>query len=140
MQHISHSEAETAAIARTFSKTLKQGDVIALYGDLGAGKSVFARGVIRALTGEDVEVPSPTFTLLQTYDSALGVLYHFDLYRIKTPQEVFELGWEDAQAEGIILIEWPQRLGALLPRRRTDVTLETQNPDTRKITIDAKTG
>jgi tRNA threonylcarbamoyladenosine biosynthesis protein TsaE len=140
-QFISHSEEETATIAREMALAARKGDIIALHGDLGAGKSVFARALIRAMTGQDTDVPSPTFTLLQTYEAPQGTIFHFDLYRIKDAQDVYELGWEDALSEeGIIIIEWPQRLGPLLPRRRTDVTLTPENPHTRKITIDVKTG
>jgi tRNA threonylcarbamoyladenosine biosynthesis protein TsaE len=98
--------------------------VIALKGDLGTGKTVFARAFIRALCGEKIEVPSPTFTLLQTYD--LGdarTLHHFDLYRLKDPEEALELDIDDAFAESISLIEWPERLGAYLPQQHLEVAL-----------------
>lgn len=98
--------------------------MIALKGDLGTGKTVFARAFIRALCGERIEVPSPTFTLLQTYDlDDARTLHHFDLYRLKDPEEALELDIDDAFAEGISLIEWPERLGAYLPQQHLEVAL-----------------
>ena len=91
------------------------GDVIALIGNLGAGKTVFARAFIRARCNTDEEVPSPTFTLLQTYDSANAVIYHFDLYRLAAADEVWETGIEDAFADGVSVIEWADRIDGLLP-------------------------
>ena len=90
-------------------------DVIALAGDLGVGKTELARAAIRAATAETVEVPSPTFTLVQTYDAARAPIWHFDLYRLADPDEVIELGWWEARTDAVALVEWPDRLGALLP-------------------------
>jgi tRNA threonylcarbamoyladenosine biosynthesis protein TsaE len=117
-------ERATLALGARLAGEAGQGDVFALGGDLGTGKTTLARGFIRALTEPDEEVPSPTFTLVQTYDTEKGTIWHFDLYRLKDPEEAWELGIEEAFAEGISLIEWPERLGALLPARRRDVTLE----------------
>src|SRR5262249_8962459 len=100
------------------------GDVVGLKGDLGAGKTTLARAIIRAAADDPaLIVPSPTFTLVEVYETARGTYWHFDLYRLETPEQVFELGWEDALAEGVVLIEWPERLGALLPQHLS-VTLE----------------
>lgn len=108
-------EEDTVSLAQKFAKIAKAGDVFALYGTLGMGKSVFARAFIQSLC--DVEdVPSPTFTLVQTYSSSKGEIYHFDLYRLKHPDEVFELGFEDAVYSGISLIEWPENAGTWLPK------------------------
>lgn len=114
--------AATEALAAALAPLLKPGDVVGLEGSLGAGKTALARAVIRALGGSG-EVPSPTFTLVQTYDLAKGVVWHFDLYRIETAEEAYELGIEEAFAEGISLIEWPEKLGPLLPADRLEIAL-----------------
>ena len=127
------TEADTIKAATEFAATLRPGDTILLTGDLGAGKSVFCRAIIRTLTGQpELEVPSPTYTLIQAYDTPAAPIWHFDLYRLKTPDEIFELGWEDAQAGGICLIEWPDRLGPYTPRKVRRVAI-TQQGDTRLI-------
>ncbi|HZH26397.1 MAG TPA: tRNA (adenosine(37)-N6)-threonylcarbamoyltransferase complex ATPase subunit type 1 TsaE [Azospirillaceae bacterium] len=129
-------EGATLALAAEVARTLRPGDVVALRGDLGAGKTAFARAAVRTLTGNPgEEVPSPTFTLVQTYDTPAGTVWHFDLYRLSGPDEVFELGWEEALAGGIALVEWPDRLGTLLPARRIDVTLESTGPEARRVKV-----
>lgn len=116
--------AATAALGRALARLLEPGDVVGLAGDLGTGKTALARATIQAALGADEEVPSPTFTLVQTYDMPLGTsLWHFDLYRLERPDDALELGIDDAFAEGIALIEWPDRLGRLLPADRLDVVL-----------------
>ena len=115
-------EAATADLASTLATLARVADVLALSGDLGAGKTTFARAFIRARTGETDDVPSPTFTLVQAYEDAKGTVYHFDLLRIAAPEDAYELGIEEALAEGISLIEWPDRLGSLLPRDRLNIT------------------
>ena len=113
----SHSEEETISIAKEWAATLPDRCTIFLEGDLGAGKSVFARALIRTLTAEpDLTVPSPTFTLLQQYETARYPIWHYDLYRLKDPAELEEISWDDALSEGIMLIEWPERLYDLKPQ------------------------
>ena len=112
----------TARLGAAVASALAVGDAVLLYGPLGAGKSTLARGLVRALTTADEEVPSPTFTLVQTYEGRLPVA-HFDLYRLEGPEEVEELGLWEALDEGAIVVEWPQRLGARLPRDRLDIDL-----------------
>ncbi len=117
-------EAATEALARRVAKAAGRGDTIGLIGDLGTGKTVFARAFIRAvLANPDEEVPSPTFTLLQTYEADALALYHFDLYRIEDPEEALELGIEEAFADGVALIEWAERLDGLLPADRLEIRL-----------------
>lgn len=115
--------AATAAAARRLAPLLRPGDVVFLQGGLGAGKTAFAREVLRGL-GVVGEAPSPTFNLVLIYDTPRGALWHFDLYRIEAPEEVFELGLEDALADAISLIEWPERLGPLAPAERLELELE----------------
>jgi tRNA threonylcarbamoyladenosine biosynthesis protein TsaE len=117
-------EAATAGFATGLAALARRGDIIALSGDLGTGKTVFARAFIRARLRHDEEVPSPTFTLVQIYEADETAIWHFDLYRLTAPDEAWELGIEEAFAEGIALIEWPDRLGLLLPARRLDLTFE----------------
>ena len=113
----------TAGLAAALARLLRTGDVVALEGDLGVGKTAFARALIRELTTSGQEVPSPTFTLLQTYETNDFDIWHFDLYRLEKPEDAFELGIEDAVAEGVTLIEWPDRLGSILPHNRLTVGL-----------------
>jgi len=115
-------EAATAELATQIARTLRPGDVVALHGDLGVGKTSLARAIIRSL-GYIGDVPSPTFTLMQIYETDAGAVAHFDLYRLQMPDELVELNWDEALASGISLVEWPERAGALLPNRRLDVTL-----------------
>lgn len=130
---ISHSEQETLDIASQFAKTLKIGDIIALHGTLGVGKTAFTRGIIQSLTSAK-EVPSPTFTLLQTYETPYFDIYHFDMYRLKTPDEAYEIGIEDAFAEGVSFIEWPEKIGSILPKKHIDILFEVKD-NIRYITI-----
>lgn len=135
----SMGEQETVVLAGDFAQDLASGDVVALYGDLGAGKSVFCRAVVRFLCADEgMDVPSPTYTLVQDYAYPGGVVRHFDLYRLGSAEEVYETGWEEAmEGGGIVLVEWPERLGSLLPARRIDVTLSPVpgQPDSRTIEI-----
>lgn len=121
----------TAALAGRLAGRLRPGDVVGLAGPLGAGKSTFARLVIHAL-GIDEEVPSPTFNLVLTYATPAGDVWHFDLFRLRAPEEALELGIEDAFAEGISLIEWPERLGPLLPEAHLLLRLEAPDDGERR--------
>jgi len=114
----------TGRLGAVLAAALKPGEAVCLTGPLGAGKSTLARGLVRALTQPDEDVPSPTFTLVQTYELPAATIWHFDLYRLERPDDVLELGFEDAAAEGgIVLVEWPDRAGRLLPRDRLDLSL-----------------
>jgi tRNA threonylcarbamoyladenosine biosynthesis protein TsaE len=129
-------EAATAAFAGRVSALAGVGDVIALKGELGAGKTSFARAFIRA-RGCEEEVPSPTFTLVQIYELAGAAIWHFDLYRLKSAEEAWGLGIEDGFIQGISLIEWPERLGSLLPRHRLEITFHYgDRPEARRAVLD----
>ena len=120
-RHLPDADA-TAAAGASLAVRTRPGDIICLQGDLGAGKTTFARGFLRAL-GVEEEIPSPTFNLLLTYETPLATVWHFDLYRISSADELIELGIEDAFADGICLIEWPDRLGPWQPQQRIDIDL-----------------
>lgn len=138
MEIISHHEQDTIAAAQTFARTLKAGDVVAFYGDLGAGKSVLCRAIIRTLSAiPDLNVPSPTFSLVQTYETPACEIWHFDFYRLEHPEELYELGWEEALSGHIVLIEWPERIPHALPAQTQRVTIEDLSETTRRITIEA---
>lgn len=122
------TEAATAALGAAIAAELRAGEAVCLCGPLGAGKSVLARGMVRALTTADEEVPSPTFTLVQTYAGAAFPLAHLDLYRLADPEEAWELGLDEALEVGAAVIEWPERLDGRLPPDRLEVTL-AQDPD-----------
>ena len=129
-------EIATDALAARIAAVAAPSDIIALKGDLGSGKTTFARAFIRACGSQD-EVPSPTFTLVQVYDAGPTAIWHFDLYRIRGPEDAWELGIEDAFITGISLIEWPERLGPLLPDRRLELSFAFDDePGARRIAID----
>ena len=130
--------AATASLAAQLAGLARPGDAIALWGDLGMGKTAFARAFIAARAGEALVVPSPTFTLLQTYDLPNGQVWHFDLYRLANPDDVWELGWEQALSDAILLVEWPQHLGNLLPADRLDVSFaQGDGPEQRRTRLAA---
>lgn len=130
------NQAGMEALARTLASMAKPRDVILLYGDLGMGKTVFSRAFVQSLTSPDEDVPSPTFTLVQLYDTDKGTIWHFDLYRLKQPDEVYELGFEEALSDGISLIEWPERAERLYPRNRLEIRITAgDTPDERRIAL-----
>jgi len=122
--------AATAALGAAIAAELRTGDAVALWGELGAGKTTLARGVLRAL-GVTENVPSPTFTLVQTYDTAGLRVSHFDLYRLKQPRELEQLGLDEALAEGAVLVEWPERAPEALPPEALHVRLSAAEGGTR---------
>lgn len=125
----------TERLARTLAAIARAGDVIGLRGDLGAGKTAFARGFIAGLNGEATEVPSPTFNLVLTYETPKGTVWHFDLYRIAAPQEVVELGFDEALDRGIALVEWPERAGPYWPEGALVVQLSQASAGGRDVCI-----
>ena len=113
--------AATEALGARLAGLLRRGDVVLLEGPLGAGKTTLARALLRTLLGDPaLEVPSPTYTLVQTYDAPLGPVAHFDLWRLQGAADLAELGWDEAE---VALVEWPDRLGALRPADALTVTL-----------------
>ncbi|HVZ99637.1 MAG TPA: tRNA (adenosine(37)-N6)-threonylcarbamoyltransferase complex ATPase subunit type 1 TsaE [Caulobacterales bacterium] len=123
----------THALGLRLGRILTGGDVVCLLGGLGAGKTTLARGAIEAWTGHAEEAPSPTFTLVQTYEGEKGVLWHADLYRLKRAGEADELGLDEAFANGACLIEWPERLEGALPQDRLDLSLEFSDEGRRAV-------
>lgn len=134
------SQDETAGLARALAPLVAGGDVILLEGSIGAGKSFFARALISTLLIEPEDIPSPTFTLVQTYDAAEFEIWHCDLYRLTTPFEAQELGLEEAFETALCLVEWPDRLGDLTPQDALVLTLEvTDTLQARRATLRATT-
>lgn len=122
------SEADTIALANRIAPLLRAGDVVLLAGPIGAGKSFFARALIRARLGNPAEeVPSPTFTVVQTYQADGVEIWHCDLYRLSSTQDVFELGLDDAFTQAICLIEWPDRLGNYAPADAIVLTFQAKD-------------
>ncbi len=140
MDTVSHSEEETKNIARDFAEKISAGNTVALRGDLGAGKTAFSSGVLVAL-GAVGPFPSPTFVIMHRYDlaapSARGIrrVYHIDAYRINDADDLARLGFDEwiTDPEGLVLIEWPERVEVLLPRGVVTVTIESVSETERKI-------
>ena len=132
------NEAATIRFGETLAMALRRGDMVWLRGDLGAGKPALARATIRAASGDDVlEVPSPTFTLVQTYsDLPFGTLAHADLYRISDASEVDELGLEDTRSDGVVLVEWPDKAEGLIGAPSMVIDIAVEDDDSRSVVID----
>ncbi len=128
--------AATEGLAARVAGLARAGDAILLAGPLGAGKSAFARAFLRHAAGDAaLEVPSPTYTLVQSYDLPLFRAHHFDLWRLAGPESLTELGWDDARAD-VVLVEWPERLGALRPHDALSVNLQPAADDSRTASLD----
>jgi len=116
-------EAATARLGAAIARALRAGEAVCLSGPLGAGKSTLARALIRALTTPSEDVPSPTFTLVQFYEGPRLRIAHFDLYRLTSPGEAYEIGLYEALDDGAAVVEWPERLEGALPADRLDVEI-----------------
>jgi tRNA threonylcarbamoyladenosine biosynthesis protein TsaE len=132
--------AATERFAAGIAVAVRPGDAILLSGPLGAGKTAFARAFLRAAAEDPtLEVPSPSFTLVQSYDTRRGTVHHFDLWRLDGPQALPELGWDDAR-DDIVLVEWPDRLGALAPADALRLDFEPGEGDVRTVRVDGWSG
>ncbi|PIB26689.1 tRNA (N6-adenosine(37)-N6)-threonylcarbamoyltransferase complex ATPase TsaE [Amylibacter kogurei] len=129
----------TTALAQKLASRLQNGDTILLYGDVGAGKTHFARQIIStrlAVDGINEDIPSPTFTLVQTYETTQGEIWHADLYRLTSIDEIDELGLEDSIGDAICLIEWPEKIQENLAAHALQVHLETCDENTRNVVLE----
>jgi tRNA threonylcarbamoyladenosine biosynthesis protein TsaE len=134
--HVTHSVAETEALAAELAKTLRGGECIALEGDLGAGKTHFVRGLVRGLGGVERAVSSPTFVLLNVYDTGRLKVFHLDAYRVHGAEDFESIGFSELLEQGgIVAVEWPGRVSALLPTNRISVTLQATGKNARQIEI-----
>jgi tRNA threonylcarbamoyladenosine biosynthesis protein TsaE len=128
--------AATEALAERVARVARAGDCILLDGPLGAGKTAFARAFLRAAAGDPaMEVPSPSFTLVQIYDTKIGPVFHYDLWRLDGPNALTELDWEDALG-GVVLVEWPDRLGILRPAGALTISLRLTDGPAREAILD----
>jgi tRNA threonylcarbamoyladenosine biosynthesis protein TsaE len=132
--------AATQALAARVAALARPGDAILLEGELGAGKTEFARAFLRAASGVPaLEVPSPTFTLVQSYDTRVGTVHHFDLWRLDGPGGLRELGWDEV-CDDIVLVEWPDRLGALRPAEALTIVLRIVGTGSRSADLSGWAG
>ena len=121
MEYRTHSESETEAVGEALATTLSPGTVIAFTGDLGAGKTAFTRGLARGL-GISERVTSPTFTIVNEYEGGRLPLFHFDMYRLESSEELFDIGWEDYLRGGVCAVEWSEKVAdALVGALRVDI-------------------
>ena len=139
MEYITHSPAETEAVGEALAKTLRPGTVLAFRGDLGAGKTAFTRGLGRGL-GCTERVTSPTYTIVNEYTSGRLPLFHFDMYRLRSSEELFDIGWEDyLERGGVCAVEWSENVADALDGAIW-ITIEKTGDDSRKITIEGGDG
>ncbi len=134
---ISHSVAETEAIAAEFARSLRGGECVALDGELGAGKTQFVRGLLRGLDGNERSVSSPTFVLLNIYDTGRLKIFHLDAYRAHGPDDFEAIGFTELLEQGgVVVVEWAQRVKPLLPKRSIHVRMITVGETSRSIVIE----
>ena len=134
---VTHSVAETESAAALLAADFRGGECVALYGDLGAGKTQFARGIVKGLNGDPHSVSSPTFVLLNVYDTPRLRVFHLDAYRVHGGDDFDAIGFTELMEQnGVVVIEWPTRVESILPRRRINVTLQVISPHGRRIRIE----
>ena len=134
--HLSNSVAETEAIAAALAATLRGGECAALYGDLGAGKTQFVRGLVRGLGGNPRAVSSPTFVLLNVYEAGRLTVYHLDAYRVSGADDFEAIGFSELLAQGgVVVVEWAERIESLLPPDRIEVRIEPVGETVRRIDV-----
>ena len=139
LEYITHSPAETEAVGEALAKTLRPGTVLAFRGDLGAGKTAFTRGLGRGL-GCTERVTSPTYTIVNEYTSGRLPLFHFDMYRLRSSEDLFDIGWEDyLERGGVCAVEWSENVADAL-EGAIRITIEKTGDDSRKITIEGGDG
>jgi len=126
-----HSPDQTTIFAARLANNLASEDLILLNGEVGAGKSVFCRALIQSVLQYEEDIPSPTFTLVQQYDTKIGELWHADLYRLNDPNEVIELGLLDAIENAVILIEWPDQITDFIPKSALNINIIAGSHETR---------
>ncbi|MBN8512434.1 MAG: tRNA (adenosine(37)-N6)-threonylcarbamoyltransferase complex ATPase subunit type 1 TsaE [Rickettsiales bacterium] len=134
-EFISNSEQESINFAKEFATKLKPGNIVTFSGDLGSGKTFLCRQIIKELCGQNTNVISPTFNLLQTYELPQFTIYHFDLYRLRDINEIYELGIEEAFAGNLCLIEWPEIIRPILPKDVLNIEIEIASEQCRRIFI-----
>jgi tRNA threonylcarbamoyl adenosine modification protein YjeE len=130
-----HNLKDLEVVLEKLIPYLKNKDILFFEGNLGAGKTTSARFIIQSLVGEMIDVPSPTFNLVHTYESKKGPLWHFDLYRLREEEELFDVGIEEALVDGILLIEWPKKGGRVLPNPTLELNFSFGKDDTRLLEI-----
>ena len=135
-RYLSKSEGETAGFGREFAKRLRPGSFVALYGDLGAGKTQFVKGICDSFNVTEV-VNSPTFTIVNEYHGNLPV-FHIDLYRMKNIEEILGIGFDEySEAGGVCLVEWAEKLDGIIPEKRFDVKMAVVDDTTREIIVES---
>ena len=128
------SENEALQFAINIARNLKVPNIVALTGDLGAGKTFICRSIIRHFCGDDVEVQSPTFNILKTYEAPNFTIYHFDLYRLNSVHEIYELGFEEA-FKGLCLIEWPEVIMGIVPESALKLHIQIVDDNIRSVEV-----
>ena len=137
-KYILYNKEDSKNLAIQIANDIKPGNIITFSGDLGAGKTFFCRQIIKQLCGSETNVTSPTFNLLQIYDWNDCSIYHYDLYRLKNPSEIYELGIEEAMTANVCLIEWPELIDGILPNDTIAINIEIVDDNKRRVFVKYK--